>query len=41
MTAQYKKRILKPKYIEKAKKIIKQKAINVGTTDNLRNKLGL
>ena len=45
MAAQYEKRILeptlRPEYIEKAKKIMKQKAIDIKTTDNLRNKLGL
>lgn len=45
MADQYEKRILeptlRPEYIEKAKKITKQKAIDIKTTDNLRNKLGL
>ena len=45
MAAQYEKRILeptlRPEYIEKAKKIMKQKAIDIKTTDNLRNKLDL
>jgi hypothetical protein len=29
---------LRPKYIEKAKKIMKQKKIHVGTVDNLRKR---
>ena len=45
MADQYEKRILeptlRPEYIEKAKKIMKQKAIDIKTTDNLRNKLDL
>ena len=30
---------LKPEYIEKAKKIMGQKTINIKTTDNLRNNI--
>ena len=45
MATQYEKRILepelRPEYIIKAKKIMGQKAIDIGNTNNLRNKLGL
>ena len=32
---------LKPEYVEKAKKIMKQKPIKVGTPNNLRKMMGL
>lgn len=32
---------LRPEYIEKAKRIMKQKPIHVGTSDDLRKKIGL
>ena len=42
MFEQYERTILefelRPEYIEKAKKIIKQKAIPIGTINNLRKK---
>ena len=42
MAIEYEKEILepelKPDYIEKLEKIDKQKSINVGTTENLRNR---
>lgn len=45
MAEQYEEEILepelRPEYIEKAKKIMKQKKIRVGTVDNLRKRYGL
>ena len=45
MATQYEEEILepelKPEYIEKAKKIIQQKPINVGSVDDLRDRLVL
>ena len=45
MAMQYEEEILdpelKPEYIEKARKINQQKAIDVGTVENLRDRLGL
>lgn len=45
MAKQYEETILerelRPEYIEKAKRIMKQKKIHVGTTDNLRKRLNL
>lgn len=45
MAKQYEETILerelRPEYIEKAKKIMKQKKVHVGTTDNLRKRLNL
>ena len=45
MAQQYEETILepelKPEYIEKAKKIMKQKKIHVGTVENLRKRLNL
>ena len=42
MAIEYEKEILepelKPDYIEKLEKIDKQKSINIGTTENLRNR---
>jgi hypothetical protein len=42
MAAEYEKEILepelRPKYIEKLKEIEKQKTINIGTIENLRNR---
>jgi hypothetical protein len=32
---------LRPEYIDKAKKIMEQKPVDVGTSENLRNLLGL
>ena len=32
---------LRPEYIDKAKKIMEQKPVGVGTSENLRNLLGL
>ena len=32
---------LKPEYVEKLKKIVKQEAIEVGTVENLRKRYGL
>lgn len=32
---------LRPEYIEKAKKIMKEKPIHVGTPDNLKKRIGL
>jgi hypothetical protein len=32
---------LKPEYIEKAKKIATQEAVDVGTVDDLKNRLGI
>ncbi|AFV22932.1 hypothetical protein Mpsy_0723 [Methanolobus psychrophilus R15] len=32
---------LKPEYIEKAKKIATQEAVDVGTVDELKNRLGI
>jgi hypothetical protein len=45
MAEQYEEDILepelKPEYIEKAKKIMKEKSEHVGTPDDLRKKIGL
>jgi Protein of unknown function (DUF2683) len=45
MAAEYEKEILepelRPKYIEKLKEIEKQKTINIGTIENLRNRYSL
>ena len=45
MAEQYEAEILepelRPEYIEKAKRIMKEKPIHVGTPDNLRKKIGL
>lgn len=45
MAEQYEKSILepelRPEYIEKAKRIIKQKKIHVGSVDNLRERLNV
>jgi len=45
MAMQYEEEILdpelKPEYIEKARKINKQKAIEVGSVEKLRDRLGL
>ncbi|TFH41637.1 MAG: DUF2683 domain-containing protein [ANME-2 cluster archaeon] len=45
MATQYEEEILepelKPEYVEKAKKIIQQKPANVGSVDDLRDRLGL
>ncbi|NHI95060.1 MAG: DUF2683 domain-containing protein [Candidatus Lokiarchaeota archaeon] len=45
MATQYEEEILepelKPEYIEKAKKIIQQKPIDVGSVDDLRDRLGI
>ena len=45
MATQYEEEILEPElkaeYVEKAKKIIQQKPIDVGTVDNLRDRLDL
>ena len=45
MAQQYEESILepelRPEYIEKAKKIMKNKKINIGTTSNLRKRLSL
>ena len=45
MATQYEEEILepelKPEYIEKAKKIIQQKPINVGSVDDLKDRLDL
>ena len=45
MAKQYEESILepelRPEYIEKAKKIIRQKKIHVGTVENLRKRLNL
>jgi len=45
MAEQYEKEILepelRPEYIEKAKKIMKEKPILIGTTNNLRKMMGL
>lgn len=45
MAEQYEKEILepelRPEYIEKAKKIMKEKPIHAGTPDNLRKMAGL
>jgi hypothetical protein len=45
MATQYEEEILepelKPEYIEKAMKIIRQKAIDVGSVENLRERLDL
>ncbi|MFH2027574.1 MAG: DUF2683 family protein [Nanoarchaeota archaeon] len=45
MAQQYEESILepelRPEYIEKAKGIIKQKKIHLGTTENLRKRLNL
>ncbi len=43
MATQYEEKILepelKPEYVEKAKKIIQQKPVDVGSVENLRNRL--
>lgn len=43
MATQYEEEILepelKPEYIEKAKKIIQQKPVDVGSVENLKNRL--
>ena len=45
MATQYEEEILelelKPEYVEKAKKIIQQKPVDVGNVINLRDRLGL
>ena len=45
MATEYEENILepelRPEYIEKAKRIRKEKAIRVGSTDDLREQLGL
>ena len=45
MAAEYEKEILepelRPEYIEKLKEIEKQKTINIGTIENLRNRYSL
>jgi hypothetical protein len=45
MATEYEENILepelRPEYIEKAKRIRKEKAIRVGSTDDLKEKLGL
>ncbi|MBL7160715.1 MAG: DUF2683 family protein [Candidatus Aenigmarchaeota archaeon] len=45
MAIQYEEEILepgiRPEYIDKAKKIMKQKPINVGSAQNLRKRVGL
>lgn len=45
VTRQYEEEILdpelKPEYVEKAKRIIEQEALDVGTVGNLRDRLGL
>ncbi|MFZ3384129.1 MAG: DUF2683 family protein [Candidatus Methanoperedens sp.] len=45
MALQYEEEILepefRPEYIEKAKKIIKQKPVDVGSIEKLRGRLGL
>lgn len=45
VTKQYEEEILgpelKPEYIEKAKKIMSQDALDVGTVSNLRDRLGI
>ena len=45
MAQQYEEAILepelRPQYIEKAKKIMKQKKVRVGTVENLRKRLSL
>ena len=45
MAEQYEEEVLepelRPEYIEKAKKIMKQKPIKVGTVNNLRKKLSM
>ena len=45
MATEYEEEILEPKlrpeYIEKARKIMKQKAVRVGNVENLRKELGL
>jgi hypothetical protein len=45
MATQYEEEILEPElkaeYVEKAKKIIQQKPIDVGTVDDLRDRLDL
>ena len=45
MAVQYEEEILKPElrpeYINKAKKIMQQKSIDVGNTENLKKMLGL
>ena len=45
MAEQYEEEILepelRPEYVEKAKKIMKEKPIKVGTVDNLRKRLSI
>ncbi len=45
VTKQYEEELLEPKlrpeYIEKAKRIMAQDAVDVGTVDNLRERLGI
>ena len=45
MAEQYEEEVLepelRPEYIEKAKKIMKQKKVHVGNVDNLRKRYGL
>ncbi len=45
MATEYEEEILepnlRPEYIEKARKIMKQKAVRVGNVENLRKELGL
>ncbi|WP_321430906.1 DUF2683 family protein [uncultured Methanolobus sp.] len=45
VTKQYEEELLepelRPEYIEKAKKIMTQDAVDVGTVDNLRERLGI
>jgi len=45
MVKQYEEEVLepelRPEYIDKAKKIMEQKPVDVGTSENLRNLLGL
>ncbi len=45
MATEYEEEILEPKlrpeYIEKARKIMKEKAVRVGRVENLRKELGL
>ncbi|MBP1910666.1 MAG: hypothetical protein PWQ51_2596 [Methanolobus sp.] len=45
VTKQYEEELLepelRPEYIEKAKKIMAQDAVDVGTVDNLRERLGI
>ena len=45
MATQYEEEILepelKPEYVEKARKIMRQKPVDVGSVENLRNRLDL